>query len=348
MVMIYKCPYCGAEMKFNEATGLLHCDYCDSDCSVDEFRIQSAEEFASQISPSRLDEQEHDGYVCNNCGARIITDGVTSATFCSFCGAPTIIPTRITGVAKPDLILPFTVDRRDAQAAFTRWFGKKKLIPNGFYRTAAAGRISGIYVPFWLYDCQTETLLHAKSTETQVAIVGDTEHTTVTTRSHFRHIETSYRGIPVDASEKMDDRLMDLLEPFDYGGLTAFDPAYMSGFLAEKYSYTAEQTAERVKARADAYGEQAAMSCVKANGPVTVTDCSHVYKDLTSKYALLPVWTINYTYRGFTYQFFMNGQTGKIVGQPPLSAGKSFAWFAGIAAAAAAIGEIIILAVDML
>ncbi|MBR6426991.1 MAG: hypothetical protein IKS28_04110, partial [Clostridia bacterium] len=152
MVMIYKCPYCGAEMKFDESSGLLHCEYCDSSCTIEEFKIQSPEDFAANISESRLEEQEHDGYVCNNCGARIITDGVTSATFCGFCGAPAIIPTRITGVARPDLILPFKIDRRAAQDMFVKWFGRQKLIPNGFIETAIAGKITGIYVPFWLYD----------------------------------------------------------------------------------------------------------------------------------------------------------------------------------------------------
>ena len=36
-------------------------------------------------------------WVCDYCGGEIVTDDVTAATFCVFCGNPTILPTQLEG-----------------------------------------------------------------------------------------------------------------------------------------------------------------------------------------------------------------------------------------------------------
>ncbi|NLJ89706.1 MAG: hypothetical protein GX323_02290, partial [Clostridiales bacterium] len=54
-------------------------------------------------------------------------------------------------------------------------------------------------------------------------------------------------------------------------------------------------------------------------------------------YVLFPVWMVSYNYKGKNYIFAMNGQTGKVVGKPPLSIGKIIAWFAGISSGSFAI-----------
>ncbi len=348
MPINYKCPYCGADLRFEEGTQNLHCDACGSDCGIDEVRAQSEEEIQRVLHENPNEEADFDGYICNNCGAQIIADEYVSATFCSYCGAPTILPTRITGVAKPDSVLPFQIDRMQAQRTFTEWFGKKKLIPKEFLETAKAGKISGIYVPFWMYDCEVETRLHARSSTTTTVRSGNTEHITTSDYSHYRDVITDYANVPADASEKMDDRLMDMLEPFDFSKMVPFDPAYMAGFYSEKYTYTQDQLFDRVRERIDGYSLQSTRETLNTQGFASVTSCTHAYNKCRAKYVLLPVWTMNYTYNGFTHQFFMNGQSGKIVGEPPLSLSRTLQWFGGIAAAVTAVGELIWLAVNML
>ena len=55
------------------------------------------------------------------------------------------------------------------------------------------------------------------------------------------------------------------------------------------------------------------------------------------KYALFPVWMLNTKWKDKTFLFAMNGQTGKIVGDLPISKGKWWATFAAIAAPIAAV-----------
>ena len=49
-------------------------------------------------------------------------------------------------------------------------------------------------------------------------------------------------------------------------------------------------------------------------------------------YALLPVWLLSTKWQGKNYLFAMNGQTGKLVGDLPTSAGKFWGTFAAISA----------------
>ncbi|HBL41286.1 MAG TPA: hypothetical protein DDY98_06880 [Ruminococcaceae bacterium] len=348
MSINFMCPYCGSDLHMDESAQKLRCDACKSEYDFDEVSTQSDEELAQVLGEYPSEEVDCDGCMCDNCGAQMIADEYTSATFCSFCGAPTILPTHITGVAKPDYVLPFQVNRRQAQHAFSAWFRKKKLIPPGFLETAMAGKISGIYVPFWLFDCEVETRLHAKSSVTSSIRSGNAELVTVKDYAHYRDVIADYTDVPVDASEKMDDRLMDMLEPFDFSRAVPFEPSYTEGFCLEKYAYTKDQAFDRVRERLNGCSLQSARETLNTEGFASVTSCTHTYNRCRAKYVLLPVWTINYNYNGFTHQFFMNGQTGKIVGEPPLSLTRTLQWFGGIAAAVAALGELIWLAVNLL
>ena len=39
----------------------------------------------------------------------------------------------------------------------------------------------------------------------------------------------------------------------------------------------------------------------------------------TIHYAIYPIWHYEYEYKGKLYEFMVNGQTGKVVGKPPVS-----------------------------
>ena len=59
--------------------------------------------------------------------------------------------------------------------------------------------------------------------------------------------------------------------------------------------------------------------------------------DETFKHVLLPVWMAAYKYRGRTFRFIVNGQTGEVQGERPWSAWKiAFAVVLGLIVAGAA------------
>ena len=143
----------------------------------------------------------------------------------------------------------------------------------------------------------------------------------------YRDVDLNFLKVPADASKKMDDKVMDLLEPYDYSQLRDFNTPYLSGYLAEKYNYTDEEMFPRVQKRA----ADDTMSYIKS----TLREYSSVkYKNQKISiwpkdvhYALLPVWMLCFDYENTERNFIMNGQTGKIIGKPPISKGKVVKWY---------------------
>lgn len=146
----------------------------------------------------------------------------------------------------------------------------------------------------------------------------------------FRNISAKFEKIPADASEKMPDDAMDKLEPFNYNELTAFSMPYLSGYLSERYNYTADQIQERATRRADKYITDIAMSTITGYSSVNIIHNDITMRPTGSQYALFPVWVLNYRFNKKNFQFMLNGQTGKIVADRPISGKKAFGFGAGI------------------
>lgn len=287
----------------------------------------------------REDEPESDefnknarSYSCPTCGAEIVTDDTTAATFCMFCHNPTIIAGRLSGNFKPSQLIPFKITKDRAVESFLKWC-KKPLVPKDFKSSAQLEKITGMYIPFWLFDCAVEQTLNARATRVHSWRSGDMQYTET---SHFaitREADMEFVGVPADGSSKLDDRLMDLLEPYDYKEITDFSMSYLSGYFAEKYDEDHQQVFPRVKAKIDAYGERLLRETIESYTTVSVTNKNTFYRRADARYTLLPLFMLTYQYKGKGYLFAMNGQTGKVVGKLPLSMPKALAWFGAIASA---------------
>ena len=166
---------------------------------------------------------------------------------------------------------------------------------------------------------------------------GDTIYTHTDHFNVGRHVKAEFARIPADASEKMDDRMMDLLEPYNYSDLTDFKIPYLSGYQSERYTYDANQLAPRVENRVRQYIIDEARRTINGYSSVTITSSNVKLSRHNALYTLMPVWILNYNYKGKMHTFAMNGQTGKVVGEIPKSFGKIAAWFGGILASVSGI-----------
>ena len=236
MPTIYKCPGCGAAMEFDSTTQKLGCPSCGMQIDVREY-----EEKYSQNSTQGEYDKEMKMYHCNTCGAELVADEYTSATFCSFCGNPTLVEDRLKGEFKPSTIIPFKINKDKAVEIYKNWCKKGPLTPSALSRNSTIEKISGLYVPYWLYDYSAQTDMHANAERVRTTRKGDTEYIYTDHFQVFRNISAKFEKIPADASEKMPDDAMDKLEPFNYNELTAFSMPYLSGYLSERYNYTADQ-----------------------------------------------------------------------------------------------------------
>ncbi|MNJ50561.1 hypothetical protein D3C77_458370 [compost metagenome] len=131
----------------------------------------------------------------------------------------------------------------------------------------------------------------------------------------------------------MNDELMDKLEPFPYDQLKSFKTPYLAGYIAEKYSYNDHELLPRAKDKIRSYIESAISSSVTGYTSINFTNKQIDTRVKNTDYCLLPVWMVHYDYNKLEYTFAMNGQTGKVVGKPPISKAKVMAWFSGIAVA---------------
>jgi DNA-directed RNA polymerase subunit RPC12/RpoP len=347
-------------MAFDSQTGFLRCASCgktenidnmkkDADTNEDESVHYEADEddlnaaksafdndyadASSSDEPSRhstFNENEAHEYHCKNCGAVLITESNTTATTCGFCGAGVVLSDRLTGNLAPAKVVPFTISKEQAQEAFKKWCKKGRLTPNDFMTADRIKNITGLYVPFWLYDMNGRG--EAEATCTRVRTYSDANWIYTETKFYnvYRKVDLSYSRIPCDASRKMEDNMMDKLEPYEYNNLKDFNTPYLAGYIAEKYDFTDEEMLPRIKQRVGSYVDNYLSSTISGYSSVMYNRKDINIRKKNADYTLLPVWMVCYDYKQADHIFAMNGQTGKIVGKPPLSKSKILAWFTGV------------------
>lgn len=338
MVVQYKCPNCGADMSFDSTTGMLHCESCGHDDAIENLEQkensadstmerETKENWDNVHTHETMNESESREYVCKNCGAVIFTDKDTTATSCSFCGAPVVLADRLQGSYAPAKVIPFTISKDQAKEAFRKWCKKGWLTPNDFKPADRIKSITGMYIPFFLYDLHGDAELNATCTKVRTYPKGDYIYTETQYYNVYRNAELTYLKVPVDASEKMNDNMMDRLEPFHYDELKDFQMPYLAGFLAEKYNYDEKQLFPRVRKRVEDYADHYLRSSIHGYSSTRI-NYEHVNVQPTDTYyTLLPIWMVCYDYKQSEHTFAMNGQTGKIVGKPPISKQKVFKCF---------------------
>lgn len=323
MVIHYKCPNCGSDMIFDSESGMLSCGSCGRKEGIDSFPKENIETI--------FEENDGKEYHCKNCGATLITDKDTTAINCSFCGAGVVLLDRLTGNLAPSKVIPFTISKERAMKAFQTWCKNGLLTPEGFMTADRVKGITGMYVPFWLYDLNSRAEINAVGTKVRTYTKGEYIYTETSYYDVYRDINVDYMKVPVDASEKMDDKLMDRLEPYNYGQLKDFNTPYLAGYIAEKYNYDHRELLPRAASKIHRYVKSLARSTISGYTTINYNREDIVTMNRQAYYTLLPVWVVYYDYKGSEYVFAMNGQTGKVVGRPPISKAKVATWFGRVA-----------------
>jgi len=340
----YKCPCCGGALSFDSQLQKMKCPYCDTEFEaqtlrdMDEvLRETSLEDDMQWTTPAEQEAQEQMvGYVCNSCGGEILVDGTTAATNCPYCDNPVVMTGRVAGVLRPDLVIPFQLDKQAAVAAFKKHLQGKRLLPKIFKSENKIQQVKGVYVPVWLFDAEAKANLRFRATRVRSWSDSNYIYTETSHYSVQRGGDISFVDVPVDGSTKMPDDLMESIEPFDLTKAVDFQTAYLAGYLADKYDVNAEESQQRANQRIKASAERAFSDTVIGYTTVVTEQSSVQLNHGHTQYALLPVWLLTTKYQDQTYLFAMNGQTGKFVGNLPVDRGAYFRWLAGVTAAVTA------------
>lgn len=341
-VVQYKCPHCGADLTFNADKQAFECEYCDSSFTQEDIEKTHKKNEELDLTDKNLQEKEtpktdsddfaqHNSlYLCPSCGAEIITEETTAATFCYYCHSPVTLTGRISGELKPSKIIPFKISRETAQDTFKNWCFKKWFVPKDFKSQPHLEKISGIYIPFWLADCNINGYISASCKKVNTWTTGNTVYTHTKVFECERGAKLLYKGLPADGSSKADDVLMECIEPYNYDQLVDFSMSYLTGFLAEKYDVTKEQVQPRIEKRATENTYNVLKTSIEGFSSVNITNNQINVLDTKWDYMLLPVWFLTYIYKNKHYDFALNGQTGKMSGSLPVDNLKLGLFAAGI------------------
>ena len=344
----FKCPCCDGAIEFDSGLQKMKCPYCDSEFEMEtlkaydeELNNQPQENMSWDTSAGgQWQEGETEGlrvYTCESCGGEIVADETTGASECPFCGNPVVMTGQFAGALKPDLVIPFKVDKKAATAALQNHYKGKVLLPKVFKDQNHIKEVKGMYVPVWLFDTDADARVRYKASRTRSWSDSQYRYTETSYYSVIRAGGIGFENVPVDGSTKMDDTLMESIEPFRIEEAVDFQTAYLSGYLADKYDVDAESSIGRANERIKRSTEEAFASTVQGYSSVVPVSSNIHLQNGRARYALYPVWILNTQWNGQKFTFGVNGQTGKIAGDLPMDQGAFRRWLFGISAAVAAV-----------
>ncbi|MBO4320430.1 MAG: hypothetical protein J5857_08170 [Treponema sp.] len=327
-VIQHKCPGCGAPIKYSPDAESIVCEYCGGTFSIEQ--IKDSEEkndvqfdwgdYKRTLSGEKLGGTLT--YACQSCGAVIETPKTTMATKCPYCNNNVVVKNTATGGLKPNLIIPFAVTKDGVKKILKKISSEKKYLPFNYFKSCREGEIQGLYVPYWLFSSVIKGSIRFTGHDSDTHYSGDSKTTTTKVYEVFRSGQLEISRLPVDASIKINNEKMDSIEPFDYSKLTAFDSRYLDGFLADRFDSPPDSELPRAQKFMISVARDKFIESASGFGKLTVNESSLRLDNPSVEYAMLPVYLFNCKYQGNTYQYAINGQTGKFTGKFPESKSK--------------------------
>ena len=328
----YNCKSCGAELYFDAVSQKLKCEYCETAFDPKEYEGAEHKEEQKESTQARelgeydkaVDESvgELVLYTCSHCGAEIITGETTVATTCIYCNRAVIFAGKLEGSFRPDYVIPFVKTKNDVTETYKKLTKRASLLPKIFKEESTIEELKGVYMPFWIHSMNIEGKAEVEATTRRSWTTGDRRYTETSYYDVLREGVAEFGRIPTDALKRIDNELMHSLEPFNCEGLKSFSGAYLAGYYTEQYDESAEETIVRAKKRAEECVSGLLLANATGYDTRKIKKIQYNYLNEKSEYAMFPIWTLHTKYRGKTYVFGMNGQTGKMTGTFPKDIGK--------------------------
>jgi len=306
----------------------------DSDTKTDaESETEPETEPGTEQSESQAEEKQEPEsqpmiYTCPSCGAEIVTDETTAATFCFYCHNPIVLKGRLDGEYRPDYVLPFAIEKEKAKEIFLGWLKNKRFVPADFYGPEQIEKMTGVYFPYWLYSCQVDGKMNAEGTRLRTWRAGNVQYTETQKYDVFRSGQMDVNNVTRNALKKADKQLVEGVMPFDMKKIRHFSMAYLAGFFAEKRDMGNQEFKQEVETEVKEFAAGSLKSSISGYSSVNVKNQVTELLDPRWRYALLPVWTLTYKdKKGTIYYFACNGQTGKVCGKLPVDGRKLLIYF---------------------
>ena len=336
----FPCPSCGADLLYEPRDGFLTCPYCGHKDAIPQSAAEVVERSFEQylrVRPEQMGQLASNALEvqCQSCGAKSLFMPPEVAGRCEFCGVQIVAQAKSADpIVAPEGLLPFALAQPDVTAKLRGWLSSRWFAPNGLKQFAEPEAIHGIYIPFWTYDTNTTTYYtgqrgdHYYVTETyyekdsqgnQVQRTRQVQHTRWSAASGT--VSRWFDDVLIPATVSLSSNRLRALEPWDLAELKPYNPAFLSGFKAQRYQVDLAQGFEHVKQVIAGQIESDVRQDI--GGDVqTIDDLATHYSGVTFKHLLLPVYAGAYRFNNKVYQIVVNARTGEIQGDRPYSVWK--------------------------
>lgn len=309
---MYECPNCGGNLKFNIESQLLKCDYC--------LTTQDPYEITKNKDAEESNQFDVTIFTCPQCGGEILSTDNSAAEFCSFCGASTILHSRISKERRPSWIIPFTQTKEACKKAYSARLKRALFAPDALKDEKAIEGFRGIYMPYWSYSISQKGNISLKGKKSFRR--GNYVYT-----NHYDMggcIDAYYHDISYDASSSFSDSISEQIAPFHVKGMRKFTPSFLSGFYAD----TADVDRNLYEKDALSFALTTSYQRIKK-----VPEFSGIQFSIDSKNDLhssmerpervmYPVWFMSYRKGDRVAYATVNGQTGKVAADIPIDTKK--------------------------
>lgn len=332
-IITHKCPNCGGALTFDPSDQKFHCPYCFSIFTEEEVTAfeEKQKEATIQTEEKPFVEEITDAppentmrlFLCPSCGAEIVTDETTAATYCYFCHNPVVLSGRLSGDFLPNKVLPFKIEKEEAVKQFLAWTKKKWFVPPYFFDQKQIEKLTGVYFPYWVVNAKGEGELSGTGTTIRIWRIGEIEYTETKQFSVHRQGKVQFKDLVKNAlSKNTQQKMVESVQPFPIDQAIDFKNQYLAGFQAEKRDIEYQTLDENVQKELSEYGETLLRNSVNGYTSFRKSNSQLTLEKVENQYMLLPVWLVTYRNKqdsDKTFYYAMNGQTGKVSGVLPIS-----------------------------
>ena len=332
----FACPACGAESVWNPSRQALLCPFCgtvspatiDAGGAIVEHDLVAA---LRDIGDDRRGWLAAKRYVkCQSCQAISVLDANRQAQTCEFCGSAQLVAyDEAKDAFRPESLLPFKIGEDCARDGIRAWYSRLWLAPNALKRRALTDTVKGIYLPYWTFDARADASWTAEAghycytTETYAdgsARMQARQVRQIRWEPAAGRVQHVFDDDLVCASVGVHQALLRGVEPFPTtsGELKPYDPAYVAGWVVERYQIDLVSAAKAARDTMDAELRRLCAAAIPGDTYRNL-EVRAAYSGQTFKHILAPIWLLTYTFGARSFQAVMNGVTGTIAGEYPKS-----------------------------
>jgi hypothetical protein len=339
----FTCPSCGGEAQWNPAKKALICPFCSTISPAQVELTPGGDEVIREhdlVAALRSVPDSERGWdakktmvKCQSCQAISVFDPERVGQRCDFCGSSALVPyEEVKQAFRPESLLPMKISETQVRERIRDWYGNRWFAPNQLKRAALTDTVKGLYIPYWTFDAQVHADWTAESgyyyyeTETYQDSDGRTQTRQV---QKVRWVPSSgsldhfFDDELVPASRGVQPEMLRKIEPFPTKELAAYQPAFLSGWVVERYQIDLVTAAQTAREEMDSEIEKLCSAEVPGDTQRNLqvqTD----YAGQTFKHILVPIWLLTYNYGTSNFQVVINGYTAAIAGRYPKSWVKIF------------------------